>query len=193
MRWLRESRLVSRWPESISGVFERWDSFELESVRRQTLLMERRQLRSLALVLNRLSNGLLYPLVAILMLLLLGRSVVPAVIVALCSVVAAHLIYPVTKRHCSRIRPFERDSTISSLLKPLDKHSFPSGHAMTATAAFLPLSAAVPSLSPVAILAVTMIGWARMAAGHHYPSDIAAGILLGSLTSGAGALWLLHG
>ena len=165
---------------------------EIESVRRQTLLMERRLLRYLALVLNRLSNGVLYPIVAVLLLLLFGTAIVAAVIVALVSVVLAHVIYPIAKRHCSRTRPFERDSTINSLLKPLDKHSFPSGHAMTATAAFLPLSAAVPSLSPVAIVTVTMIAWARLAAGHHYPSDIAGGILLGSLTSGAGAIWLLQ-
>jgi undecaprenyl-diphosphatase len=192
MQWWREHRADRRWADAIAAVFERLDLVEIESVRRQTLLMKRRHLRNLALILNRLSNGILYPLVAILLLLLVGRAILAAVAVAFLSVLLAHLIYPVTKRRCSRARPFERDSSISSLLRPLDKHSFPSGHAMTATAAFLPLSAALPSLSPVAIVAVTMIGWARLAAGHHYPSDIAAGILLGSLTSGAGAIWLIQ-
>lgn len=176
----------------MANLFERLDPVEIESVRRQTLLMERRPLRHFTIALNRLSNGALYPLLAVLLLLVFGREILPAVLIALSSVVLAHIIYPFVKRLCCRARPFERDSSIPSLLKPLDKHSFPSGHAMTATAAFMPLSAALPSLLPVAVVAVTMIGWARLAAGHHYPSDVVAGILLGSVTSGAGTIWLLH-
>lgn len=179
-------------PQTLADYFERLDARELDSVRRYVRHMERRTLRVAALVLNRLSNGILYPIVAVLTLTILGPAMLAAVLVAASSVLVAHLIYPLIKNHCARTRPFECDPSIASLLKPLDRHSFPSGHAMTATAAFLPLSAAVPMLTPIAVIAVALIGWARLAAGHHYPSDVFAGAMLGSVVAIPGFIWLFN-
>lgn len=165
---------------------------ELEIVRRYVLHTEHRALRFAALTINRLSNGLMYPIVAATILMLFGRSMVPAVVIAASFVLIGHVIYPVIKAYCARGRPFECDATIPSLLKPLDRHSFPSGHTMTATAAFLPLSAAAPHLTPLAVAGILSIGWARLAAGHHYPSDVLGGALLGAVIVSPGLLWLLY-
>jgi undecaprenyl-diphosphatase len=121
-----------------------------------------------------------------------GRPMFAAVLIAASSVLVAHLIYPLIKDHCARRRPFDCDPAIASLLDPLDRHSFPSGHAMTAAAAFLPLSAAMPAITLPAIATVILIGWARLAAGHHYPTDVLAGALLGSLIASPGLVWLLY-
>lgn len=172
--------------------FDRWDAREIHHVRRCVNHTERAPVRHVALALNRLSNGSLYPLVAVLMLVIFGRSVLTALLVAMASVVAAHLIYPRLKNHCARRRPFDCDPTIKSLLKPLDQNSFPSGHVMTAMAAFLPLVAVIPALVPVGVLLVILIGWSRLAAGHHYPSDLAVGALMGSLIAAPGLAMLLY-
>lgn len=189
-RW---AGIEQAWPsETLAEFFERLDARELDHVRRYVGHTERRPLRHAALVLNRLSNGSLYPIVAVAVLAVFGEAMLAAVLVAGSSVLVAHLIYPRVKGRCARRRPFECDPTIVSLLKPLDRHSFPSGHAMTATAAFLPLSAAMPIIAPPAAAMVVLIGWARLAAGHHFPSDVLAGALMGSVIAIPGLLWLLY-
>ncbi|MFT3976305.1 MAG: phosphatase PAP2 family protein [Sphingomonas bacterium] len=173
-------------------LFDWLDARELEIVRRHVAHTEIRSVRIAALVLNRLSNGMLYPIVAVLVLVYFGRPMVAVIGVSTGSMLVAHLLYPGIKQYCARARPFERDPAIISLIKPLDRHSFPSGHAMTATAAFLPLSTAAPQLAPLAIVGILSIGWARLAAGHHYLSDVLVGALLGSAVAGSGMLWMLH-
>ena len=174
-----------------TAVFDQLDVMEIESVRRQTKRMEIRLFRGFALVLNRLSNGILYPIIAIVVFVTFGRAIAPVLMIAAISVGAAHLCYPVIKSIFGRSRPFVHDPSIPSLLKPLDKYSFPSGHTMTATAAFAPICATLPSLTFVATTGVILIGWARLGAGHHYPTDVLGGILLGGAVSIPGLLWLL--
>ena len=180
------------WGDTIGVIFDRLDARELVMVRRCVAHAQRRPVRFAALWINRLSNGILYPIVAAVLLALFGFPIVVPIIVAGTTVLAAHLIYPVIKRHCARRRPFECDTTIISLLKPLDRHSFPSGHTMTATAAFLPLSASVPQLAPLAVAGIASIGWARLVAGHHYPSDVVAGVILGSVLVMPGLYWIVY-
>ncbi len=171
--------------------FDHLDAIEIETVRRQTRFMEIKILRWFVFWLNRLSNGMLYPIIAVLIFLVAGRAAAPALIVAALAVCAAHICYPIIKSQLARNRPFVRDPSIPSLLKPLDRYSFPSGHAMTATAAFGPLCTAMPMLTFAATAGVLLIGWGRLAAGHHYPTDILAGFLLGGAFASPGVIWLM--
>lgn len=176
---------------TFTSLFNQLDKLEIETVRRNTKWMEIGVLRGLVLGLNHLSNGILYPIVAVFIFLVFGRAMTPALGVAAGSVVVAHLCYPIVKSHFARDRPFVHDPSIPSLLKPLDQYSFPSGHAMTATAAFVPICMALPSLAYAGVTGVLLIGWARLGAGHHYPSDVLAGILLGGVCASPGLIWLL--
>lgn len=190
MRW--GGLELAEWTETVAAFFQRLDARELDHVRSCVRHTERRAIRTAAVVLNWLSNGALYPCVAALIFVLFGRSMLSAVLVAIGSIVVAHLIYPLLKTSCGRARPFECDSSIVSLLKPLDRYSFPSGHTMTATAALLPLSAATPLMAPLSLTMIVLIGWARLAAGHHYPSDVLAGAFLGGAIASPGLVWLLY-
>ncbi|MDQ3850139.1 MAG: phosphatase PAP2 family protein [Actinomycetota bacterium] len=62
-----------------------------------------------------------------------------------------------------------------------DRESFPSSHAATSFAA----AVAVPPLLPAAPLfaAATATATARLLLGEHYPSDVAGGMLLGSVVA----------
>jgi undecaprenyl-diphosphatase len=80
--------------------------------------------------------------------------------------------------------------------KPLCDSSFPSGHTTAIFAWLTPWliadTALLPVLLPAALVLGISVGWSRMYLGLHYPSDVAAGALLGSLTSLAvSALWSL--
>ncbi len=178
-------------PESLARGFARLDSKEIGAVRRSVQMMERKPLRTTALVVNHLANGTLYPIIAVIVLAAFGWAMLPAVLIATATTILAHIIYPPIKVRCARARPFDTAPDMASLLKPLDRHSFPSGHTMTATAALVPLSVSAPMLTPIAVTIVAVIAWSRMAAGHHYPSDIVAGIVLGGAITLPGLFWLL--
>lgn len=151
---------------------------EIEVVRRFTCQLQRRTVRPIALVANRLSNGPLFAIIGLLFWLTFGKP--GAVAAAAAALALGHVIYPVIKRAYCRRRPFRFDATIPSLLEPLDEHSFPSGHMMSCLAVTMPLCLAVPTLWPVMLGLLVLIGWARLVAGHHYPSDLVAGCALGA-------------
>jgi undecaprenyl-diphosphatase len=73
----------------------------------------------------------------------------------------------------------DRDGALESLLKPLDRYSCPSGHCMTVAALSLPIGFVMPGFAPALVALLVLIGWARLAAAHHYPSDLVLGTLMG--------------
>ncbi|WP_085032419.1 phosphatase PAP2 family protein [Ensifer aridi] len=57
--------------------------------------------------------------------------------------------------------------------------SFPSGHSTAAGALFGALAMLLPQLRPLFFILALLIGVSRVIVGAHYPSDVAAGLLLG--------------
>lgn len=71
-----------------------------------------------------------------------------------------------------------------NLLLPLPtSYSFLSGHALTsfAAASLLALALREPRSGTGVLGLAAAIGWSRIHVGHHYPSDVLAGALLGAL------------
>lgn len=71
---------------------------------------------------------------------------------------------------------------------PTDK-SFPSGHAQTSFGAAVYLSLLYPRAAPLFMLLAVLVGISRIALGVHFPSDVLAGALVGSLGSWAAFRW----
>lgn len=61
--------------------------------------------------------------------------------------------------------------------------SFPSGHSAAVGVFFGAFSMLVPRLRPLFLLGALTIGLSRIVVGAHYPSDVAAGLLLGLWTA----------
>lgn len=156
---------------------------ELALVHGQVRLGRRAYSRPIALTLNHLGNGWLYPILATLLFWFSPANVVGLFLEAGIAAGVAHLIYPLIKRVVKRPRPFDVDARLSSMLPVLDNYSFPSGHCMTFTAVAIPLCSAFPALITPAVLVGLGIGWARIVAAHHYLSDILAGVVLGALVA----------
>ena len=93
---------------------------------------------------------------------------------------ALHLLYPVIKKRFKRPRPFAVDPSLPSLLRTLDEHSFPSGHAMTLVGVLTPIVLLWPAVFLSAVVMACGMFWSRVATGHHYPSDVLAGATLGA-------------
>ncbi|MFE5187268.1 phosphatase PAP2 family protein [Streptomyces sp. NPDC056628] len=102
----------------------------------------------------------------------------------------AHLVSMAVKRVVRRPRP----AHVEPLVRTAGRHSFPSSHAASATAAAVAFGAlGAPAIAPLA----AAMCLSRLVVGVHYPSDVAAGAALGALTVRLGARWMdtggIHG
>jgi undecaprenyl-diphosphatase len=139
--------------------------------------------RSSAIALSWLGNGWVYLGLGIGSILAAGFYAIPVIVVGTLNVLLLHCFYPAIKRRVARPRPYQRDATLLPLLPALDQHSFPSGHAMTLSAALVPLTMQFPQTISLAFATCLLMAWARLASAHHYPSDVAVGTALGVCVS----------
>ncbi|ULO25182.1 phosphatase PAP2 family protein [Methylocystis sp. SB2] len=136
--------------------------------------------RFLAVAISKLGNGWIYLILAPIVLIGLGWQGLHVAALAGLNAALLHMLYPIIKRRFGRRRPFHVDARLPSLLKTLDDHSFPSGHAMTLTGVLAPIVIAWPATTLSAGLLLLSMAWSRIATAHHYPSDVAAGVALGA-------------
>ncbi|MCX5385181.1 phosphatase PAP2 family protein [Streptomyces sp. NBC_00083] len=104
-------------------------------------------------------------------------------------VAAAHLASMGVKRLVRRPRPSL--AAAEPLVRTAGRHSFPSSHASSAAAAAVAYGALRPAGAHLVPPLAAAVCVSRLVAGVHYPSDIAAGALLGGVTARAGAAWML--
>jgi undecaprenyl-diphosphatase len=89
-------------------------------------------------------------------------------------------LYTLLKRGLKRNRPADALPGFESFIVPADKFSFPSGHT---SGAFLVATATgwiFPALLVPLYLWAALVGTSRVFLGVHFPSDIAAGALMGT-------------
>jgi acid phosphatase (class A) len=89
--------------------------------------------------------------------------------------------------YCNAVKPDyvrPRPATVDPRIKPLFEEtdsSYPSGHAISSMLFALVLSDLLPDLKPQIIARAQQIGFDRVLAGMHYPSDITAGQYIGQM------------
>jgi undecaprenyl-diphosphatase len=176
---------------SVSRPADRLQEAELRLVERLVEHARRRGLTEVARAITRAGNGWLYLVAATILLsasFRYGRSIAAAAV----SVAIAFLIYPRLKRFVARPRPCHADDRLVDALPPLDRYSFPSGHAMTAAAFGVPIAVAAPQAGMLIVaIGCALVSWSRLALGHHYLSDVVAGTLLGATIAAAVAAFVL--
>ena len=170
-------------------MFTSLDLAELEIVGRVTRFTDRNGLGRIARIATRLGDGWLYPALALL-LILLGciESPIRFLASAAISVLIVFSGYPGLKRFLSRRRPCDYDPSLMREISPIDRYSCPSGHTMMAAAFGTTLLVAWPAGAVVSAAVTAIIGWSRIALGHHYATDVAAGAFLGGAVAAPIAL-----
>ncbi|MDN3295953.1 phosphatase PAP2 family protein [Streptomyces ficellus] len=99
---------------------------------------------------------------------------------------AAHLASMGVKRVVRRPRP---GGPVEPLVRTAGRHSFPSSHAASAAAAAVAFGAPRPAARRLAAPLAAAMCLSRLVVGVHYPTDVAAGALLGVVTARAGGRW----
>jgi undecaprenyl-diphosphatase len=140
-----------------------------------------RLIRDLFRLMSRLGDGLFWYSLMLLILLFEGsEGLLPVLHMALAGL-SGTLLYKWLKGKTLRPRPFEVHQDIFMTGKPLDKFSFPSGHTLHAVVFGLVAINYYPALSFIIMPFVSMVALSRVVLGLHYPSDVLAGALIGSL------------
>ena len=101
----------------------------------------------------------------------------------------ALLLYRRLKRWTRRPRPFASDLRIRAWVAPLDEFSFPSGHTLHAVAFSVVAVAHYPVLAWLLVPFTAMVALSRVVLGLHWPSDVLAATVIGTVLGG-GTLWL---
>ncbi len=181
---------------SATDVVRRFDAAELSLCLYFNRGCARRSVRDFFGVISRLGDGVLwYVLIVTLPVLHPAVSAAFSMLMAVTGL-AGVLAYKLLKRTLVRERPFINCSTIRLGTAPLDRYSFPSGHTMHAVSFTTLVTSVFPEAGLVLVPFTVLVAASRVVLGLHYPTDVAAGALLGfALASGsvriAGALQLI--
>jgi undecaprenyl-diphosphatase len=161
----------------------RWDIVWLTAI----FGLQHKRLATLALPkISRSADGFCYPLLAVALLALdppAGRGFLAAAAVGFFIELP---IYKIVKQAVKRDRPCEILPGVAGRTKPSDQFSFPSGHTAAAFLVATLLGNAYPYLLPIAGVWALAVGFARVYLGVHYPTDVVAGMVLGTLSAWCG-------
>jgi undecaprenyl-diphosphatase len=174
--------------------FERFDQAELRLCRYLNRSLSSTLVRQLFRAISWLGDGWLwYSLLLALPILYGAHGGVAAAHMGLTALVGV-VIYKLVKTRAVRERPYITHSVIQCVSVPLDRYSFPSGHTLHAISFTLLFATYFPGWTPALAVIAFLIALSRVVLGLHYPTDVAAGALLGgALAMGslllASAIW----
>lgn len=105
----------------------------------------------------------------------------------LAAVTISHIPVAIVKRKFKRLRPYQAMTGVNTCSKPLQDSSFPSGHTTAIFSWVVPFLLAGGKwaivIFPEAMVIALSVAWSRMHLGLHYPSDVAAGAIIGTATA----------
>lgn len=130
-------------------------------------------------VASRLGDGWLWYLVILAMPLFRPLDGLAIALLMVATGLTCTITYKLLKRWLIRERPFISFPSINCGTPPLDRYSFPSGHTLHAACFNTVLAMTTPELAWALLPFTLSVAASRVVLGLHYPSDVAAGALIG--------------
>ena len=162
---------VSLWEESLCLRFNRVSQY--------------RTMRSGFRFISRLGDGIFWYGLMLFLVYWYGKSAWIPVLHMVLAGLTCTLIYKWVKVKTSRPRPYEVIQEIVLGTNPLDPFSFPSGHTLHAVAFTIVLLGYYPAMDWLVVPFTAMVALSRVVLGLHYPSDVLAGALIGTVVAAA--------
>jgi undecaprenyl-diphosphatase len=163
----------------VTLAFQRFDAAELKFCRLLNRSSRSSPIRQLFRAESWLGDGKIWYALLLTLPMLYGTTGLEAMLHAAVTGAIGLTLYKLIKSHAVRERPYITHSVIDCASAPLDRYSFPSGHTLHAVCFTVMVSSYFPEwTSPLAALAL-LIALSRVILGLHYPTDVAAGAVLG--------------
>ena len=167
---------LSGYRAKVDRLFLRLSDTELPLVVRVVGFSQHKSTRMLLRSTNSLFDGWIYSL---LLLFLIQQRQWRLLLASSLGVIICFIAYLIAKPRLQRIRPCHLAIERAIPSRCLDRYSFPSGHCMTLTVLGVLLCWSYHAFIPILLYMLLLLCWARMAAAHHYPSDLIAGVAIG--------------
>ena len=162
----------------------RLDDAEARWCRRMNRACDRRPVHLVFAAASRLGDGVFwYALIAALPVLY-GAPGATLSIRMLAAGAVGLALYRWLKERLVRERPCAADGRIRPGARALDRYSFPSGHTLHAVCFTILAVHGFGELAVVLVPFATLVAASRVVLGLHYPSDVAAGALIGAGLAG---------